>query len=148
MKLARALKLKKKLAGEIAKLQQLINTENLQVDTNKSRFDVKDLLNDLFVKQEKLVAVKTQIAQANSAIWSRIFLITEFKGRITFLRGINTQEGSFSEVSYRETINKTFTPQVNKAEIEEMVKRLETEIESLQEEIDEYNQTTQVDNLL
>jgi len=148
MKLSRALKLKKKLAGEISQLQQLISTENTQLDENKSRFVVKDLLAELTQKQEKLVAVKTQIAQANRFIWESIFKITELKGRITFLRSINTQEGSFSEVSYRETINKKFTPQINKAEVESMVKVIEAEIETLQESIDEYNQTTQVSNTL
>jgi hypothetical protein len=144
MKLARALKLKKKLAGEIAKLQQLISVENLQVDENRSRFIVEDLLQELDDKQDKLIAIKTQIAQANSAIWEKIFTITELKGAITFLRGINTQEGSFSEVSYRETINKKFTPQINKADIEVMVKKIEEKIEVLQDSIDEYNQSTQV----
>lgn len=148
MKLARALKLKKKLAGEVAQLQRLILTENVEVDQNKSKFDVKQRMEELVEKQKKLADLKTEIAKANSDIWAAIFHMTEIKSHIAFLRSLDTKEGTFSE-NYRfseDLTKKTYKPQIDKLEVETRISKLEAEVEKLQEQIDEFNQVHNIQN--
>ena len=142
MKLSRALKLRKKLAGEIAHLQQLISVENVSQDENESKFVVENLWVELHYKQTKLVSVKTAIAVGNAGIWESIFQIVELKGQVTFLRNLDTKEGTFNEASYhQEALKRTYKPQIDKVRVEKEIKNLEVQIEELQDKIDDYNQS-------
>lgn len=140
MKLSRALKLKKKIAGEIVQLQNLITHENVQIEPNTSRFKTPELLEKLIEKQTKLIDLKTQIAKSNEPIWRLIFQSAELKGRILFLRGLNTNEGIIKRESYRgDPVPEKHIPQINKAQVEDQITALEKQIEQLQEDIDTYN---------
>jgi len=141
MKLSKALKVKSLLVGEIQKLQQLIHSENVQLNDNTSHFDTKKLYEQLKAKQEKLVEIKAKLASANSEIWPAVFQLVELKSRIVFLKGLNTQEGTEKTGYGLNTLDRTFRPQINKETVEQEMSTLQTEIESLQDQLDEFNHT-------
>jgi len=142
MKLSKALKTKNRLVGEINKLQQLIQTENLYEELNQSKFDVQQLYEELKENQTKLISLKTSLAQENSGIWKNIFEITELKGRIQFLKNLNTKEGTFRERDgFTGTTERKYVVQINKVKVEDEINSIEEKILVLQDEIDEYNAT-------
>ena len=147
MKLARALKLKNKISGEIARISTLLSSENVQTGNNSSKFKLVELVVSLRTKREKLVALKTGIAKANVGIWETIFKITEAKGQITFLRQLNTREGEYKDSGGYGDIPSVviYKPFLNKLDVETQVNDLESEIDLLQEKVDHYNQITEID---
>jgi len=144
MNIAKGLKKKNQLAGEVAKLQALIQGENVQVNQNKSRFSVPELYDQYKKTQDELVSLKAAVAVANKGVWEKVFRIVELKGRIAFLRQLRTQEGSFRERDYTQTVENIYTPQLNAKFVQDEVSALEAEIIKLQDEIDDYNHQTQL----
>lgn len=148
MKLAKALKLKNKLAGEVANVQRMIVAANVVEGQNQPPHDVERLMKDLEANQKALADLKGRISAANAPIFGKIYLMAEMKSRISFLRTIPTQDGTFQQqgriygggevkpVLYRAT--------VKAADVERDVKFLSDEIERLQDELDEFNAKTEV----
>ena len=147
MKLTKALKLKNKFAGEINKLQRLIQDENVQMDDNKSSFQVKNLFEKLNTKQHALATLKGKIAVANGPIFEKIFLMAELKNQISFLEGLNTKEGSFMESRFlsADSVKATiYKAEITKHFVENQIEVLKNKIEELQDEIDEFNTITYI----
>jgi hypothetical protein len=134
MNIAKALKKKNQIAGEIAKLGEIIQRENVQLNSNVSRFNVKDTYTQYKAKVDELVALKAAIAQANSVIWAKIFLIVELKGRISFLRQVNTREGTFREAA----VDNVYLPALDTKFVQDETASLEKQIVELQDVIDDY----------
>ena len=69
MKIAKALKLKNRLAGEISRLKGIVQAKNVREATQKEVYDVKRIATvDLINVIDDLVLVKTVIAMSNAAI--------------------------------------------------------------------------------
>lgn len=144
MNIVKALKKKNQLVGEINKLAIIVSRENVKLNENDSRFDVKSAYAEYKAKLAELVALKTSIAVANTGIWGKIFEIVERKNRIAFLRNVPTREGTFKERSYAEAVENIYTPTINAKAVEDEIKQLEQEIVDLQDEVDNYNYTTSI----
>ena len=93
MKLAKALKLKNKLAGEVEQLKSLLKKQNVRSKKQEFDYDNRELLEKLRGKVGELVAVKTAIAQANAKIYDRIFRAAELKGLVATLNSLDTRSG-------------------------------------------------------
>ena len=146
MKLAKALKVKNKLAGEIANAQRLIEASNVVENENKSPHDVVALLKELEEKQLELADLKAKISIANGPIAGKIFGMAELKARIVFLRSLSTKDGTFNVTTRygAESTKVTYTAQIKAADVESEVKKLSSAIEQLQDEIDEHNAATSI----
>ena len=148
MKIAKALKLKNQLAGEIAKLQTLLSGNNSFEEGKIVRFDAAALYEEYKNKLEELIQLKRKIAQGNFDIWEKIFRITELKGKIQFLRTLPVREGISKERDWDQggtrTIEVKWTAVLNPKMIQDEITLLEKEIIDLQDQIDEYNHTHQV----
>ena len=70
MKLAKALKLKNQLAGEVAQLKELLAKQNVRSSKQKFDYDNREVLMRLRSKLDELVRVKTGLAVANAEIFS------------------------------------------------------------------------------
>ena len=146
MKLSKALKLKNRLAGEVALAQRLLAETNVGEGENKPAHNVALLYSRMAQQQEELADLKTRIARANMPIWNRITLMAELKARIVWLRTLNTKDGSFylegrygtepKKVDYHATLTAE--------RVESDVKALSAEIERMQDEVDEFNATTEL----
>lgn len=146
MKLAKALKLKNKLAGEVANVQRMIVAANVVEGQNQPPHDVEKLMKDLEANQKALADLKGRISAANAPIFGKIYLMAEMKSRISFLRTIPTQDGTFRQPGRYGVEEKTvlYRATVKASDVERDVKFLSDEIERLQDELDEFNAKTEI----
>ena len=162
MKIAKALKLKNRLAGEIARLKGIVQTKNVTEITQKPVYDVKNIVTvQLPLVIGNLVTVKTEIAVSNagvtqdnatqpnsdSAFWN-IFMMAEMKGMIETLRAIDTKDGTFNSSHGRFGEIATATPttyvaSLKQAEVDALVSKYEADIDALQDLLDTHNATAE-----
>ena len=146
MKLAKALKLKNKLAGEVEQLKSLLKKQNVRSKKQEFDYDNRELLEKLRGKVGELVAVKTAIAQANAKIYDRIFRAAELKGLVATLNSLDTRPGVHLEGGeyVERPIEIEYVAQLGKVEIDRLVAEFEGEIESVQDELDDFNHANEV----
>lgn len=141
MKLAKALKLKNKLAGEVQHLKDLLKKQNVRSKKQEFDYDNAEVFADLRSKVDELVRVKTAIAQANAAIYERIFRAAELKGLVATLNALDTRTGVHLEGgNYVERpMEVEYMAQLSQVEVDRLVAEFEEEIDSVQDELDEFN---------
>lgn len=144
MKLYKALKLRKSLIGEITKLKQQIKDKNsyLEGSKNGEKFNVHQAYNELLKKIEELTALKFVINEANREIQSKIYVLGEYKALIAFLNEVSVVEGT-QVIGYSDKVQ-NYVVQINEAERNELVKEFQKRVDALQEELDEFNFTTEI----
>ena len=144
MKLYKALKLKKSLVGEIAKLKTQIKEKNsyLEGSKNGENFDVHQAYNELLKKIEELTALKFVINEANHEIQAKIYLLGEYKALIAFLNEVSVVEGT-QVIGYSDKVQ-TYQVHINEANRNELVNAFQIKVDAIQEELDEYNFTTEI----
>lgn len=141
MKLAKTLKLKNQLAGEVAELKKLLAAQNVRSTKQKFDYDNHDVLVRLRAKLDELVRVKTALALANADAYERIFRLAELKGLVTTLEALETKSGVFHEGSRFDDhgYEVEYTAQLGKAEVDQLVAGLKNEVQLLQDALDEFN---------
>lgn len=141
MNIAKALKEKKKISREIGKLKELISNNNSYTLPNVPKFDVLKLEQDLMVKTTELIELKDKVAKANVSINEKIYEMAELKGLVNFYKCINTRECITYDINRNETVTKATFGEIY---VNKMVTNLEEEIQKLQDDIDYFNQTTEI----
>ena len=158
MNLSKALKLKNRLAGEISRLRGLVSSYNSieRVGGQGEReCDIDVLISDLKDRQEQIVKVKTSIAICNSGgdieklketNTFRIYLLAELKGEIEFLKGLNTIHGVKLESHFgsENPIQRTYSSKIRDKDVTEAVITIQRTIDKIQDEMDEFNASTDV----
>ena len=146
MKLTIALKQKNRLAGELARLQQILHRENERRNDNLSKVNPGDVWERIIETSEKLGVIKAAIAKANVPIYSKIERMGELKSRISFITSLPKREEP--EVIFigrdQEKLTYTWTSFINAEKADALVAKLQEEIDSLQDEIDEFNGSTEI----
>ena len=143
MTLARALKERSRLAGKLKRDFEIINSENSVISGSKRSFDLRAVYAECRELHDRLVALKRVIAAANAPIAGKLAEMDEVKSMISCLRGVNTNEG-FRTVNYN---NEMVCMEVvlGAAELAAEAERLQQRGEELQDEIDVFNATTEVE---
>ena len=147
MKLYKALKLKKKLSGEIARIENQILTHNSYVigAKNSENCDVEGLERTLGAKVSELIDLKVKIYEANKYIQKDIYTLAETKGLLAFWVSIGVTEGKIASNSlYERGGTYDYAVHVNEESKDAKVKELQDKIETLQENIDTYNYLTEI----
>lgn len=145
MKLAKALKQKNKLAGEVAQLKELLAQQNSRSTKQKFDYDNHEVLGQLRAKIDELIATKAAIGVANAEIYPKIFRLAELKGLVTALKGLSTREGVYAEsLGYSQSVEVEYVAQIKKAEVDSLAQELEKEIQELQDALDEFNFTRSI----
>ncbi len=143
MKIAKALKFKNKLAGDVAQLKDLLAKQNSRSTKQKFDYDNREVLTRLRAKLDELVKVKAAVAAANAEIYDKVFRLAELKGLVTTLTGLDTKAGvfheghGFGEAAYEVE----YVAQLGKVDVDKLVAELKNEIQSLQDALDEFNFT-------
>lgn len=139
IKLHTALKLKNRFAGEINRLQQVIQRENARRSDNASKIDVGVVDATLKETRLKLRNLKGAIAAANVPIYPLLAELEETKAAIAFYQGLPNREGT--EVVYTHTGNLEYTwaSYLNREKIDALVIELQERVNNLQDEIDTFN---------
>jgi hypothetical protein len=143
MNIKQALKLKNKLVGNNTELFQRLETNN-SVEAGAIRhYDVEETLTQLLNNVDDLVELKTKIHKANMEVYHKIFELSELKNLVKLIRILDCNEGT---VRNRRRFSDDETP-LQKTTIIDVVRRdnlvkfLETKIETLQDELDSHNAT-------
>ena len=147
MKLAKALKVKNRLVGDIQRVKNLINRENVKREDAVRKVDVNALLLTLNEKIKELVELKTALAKANVGIYEKIVKMEETKSLISYWENFQCQESSetdFGTGPNGTNVRIKCLPAIDQVKVDEFLSVLRKKAEDLQDEIDEYNGTTTI----
>lgn len=154
--LRKALQKKNRLASDLNKLRSKLRDHNVKVThvrvtedgtetriENERKVNITELSTELEATVSKLVSLKTEIAKANTAIYNKIYRMSEIKSEISFLECVPTRDGK--DAGYGHDGNYVIHEAVLTEEhINSLVKALEEEMETLQDEVDHYNAVTKI----
>ena len=143
--IARALKEKNRVAGRLAKARELVGEENSRDKSVPRGVDVTEMYAQAKELRDRLIAIKSAIAEANKPIVSKIIELDEVKSEIAFLNGLNVKEGKFVTTNYGSRIESDIDAVIRKQQVMEEVSALQVRADRLQDELDEFNATTKVE---
>lgn len=139
--LAKALKLKNRIVGWIAKLDADIKTFN-SVSEGKEQVDVASLLETRERLVSDLIELKVALNAANQPAQPWIYELAERKAKVQLLAGLNTQHGKVVEGFSGTVVN--YVAQLRKETVDRQIRVLEGQIDRLQDQLDEFNRRTAI----
>jgi DNA repair exonuclease SbcCD ATPase subunit len=141
--LAKALKVKNRLAGRLAKVQSEIQQFNSVLE-GAEQPPIKKLAEERERLVALLLALKAAISQANAEVQPLIFELAECKAGVEFFHRVNTRHGTQGMFPGTDQ-PMVFTAVLRKEEVDARVAALERRIDDLQDRLDQYNQATRID---
>lgn len=147
MNVANTLKLKNRLAGELNRLQRILERENARRSDSVSKVNRQEVWDKILATSDRLGLVKARIAEANVPIYANLERMAELKSRISFLNGLGTREGEEVVLVGRdqEKLVYLWDSFLNREQVDELVADLQKQIEALQDACDSYNNKTDID---
>lgn len=143
MKLSKALKEKNKRAKELNATYTKLVTSNSYVESTPPSYNSKTLLAEAVKQLDDFIAFKTALFESTVAIRAKIFRMGELKNFILQLQRMPVKNGV--EVNhYSPGTSITYKADITELERDALVKKYETEIETIQDEIDIFNATTEL----
>lgn len=152
MNIAKALKVKSRIINRLNEVQRHITLYNSCESNVKNRCasgdnDVSVKLTELTGLYTDLVSIKTAIAKANRGIFEKLEDLAQRKAFLTYISGINTNEGkqilNYGPDGTPKTFN-VIVATVTEAQKQSLKENIQKDIEDLQDAIDAYNATTEV----
>lgn len=149
--LAKALKIKNRLVGELANLQQTARQHNALPIESRGEKSVRldKVWEELQKVSNRLVELKSKIAVATAPITPLLVDLAETKGTIAFLESLPIKEGKEdTQIGYgvnsslKTVVWNSF---VDEAQKSKLIKENKERIDSLQDQIDEFNAVTKID---
>lgn len=144
VKLSKALKLKNRLTGEIARLRQLLSKENLKAPGAKRNYDCLDINSEMNSKIKQLIKLKTAIVKANVGVYEKILQMEEVKSLIKYYESFQC-EGSTRSFNGKEYVDVELEPTIDRLTVDKELLTLRKMAEDLQDEIDEFNAMTWIE---
>lgn len=143
MTVKQALKVKNRLVKEINEKFEILKKYNSIDQDNTRRYSMINILSEIGSLTEELVVLKAKIHKANLPVYDKIFKLSELKSQITQIQNIPTEEGKTvqaygSVLTYKNS-------ELSVIDVEIVVKRLQTEIDKLQDDLDIHNLTTEIE---
>lgn len=135
--LAKALKLKNRLAGRLNKVQSDIDIYNSVLAEQVGVVDVLSLSKLRDEICECLIELKTKIISSNAEIQYDLIRQGELKSTLTWLSSLNTRHGK-ERHGYQNT-EVEYIAAIQKKDIDATTKKLEAEIDEIQDRIDTFN---------
>jgi hypothetical protein len=143
MKLSKALKLKnKKLKEYTETLNKAVLYNSYDVDS-KQTYNSEELMATAVSLKDDYVALKTAIHSTSEPIRNKIFMLGELKNFMKKIEHLDTKEGVQKE-GYREITTRTYAASITEENKNSLIKDIEDRIETLQDEIDTFNATTEL----
>lgn len=140
--LQKALKVKNRLAGRLAKVTNDIRTYNSVLVETKDEVNVPKLLEQRQALVESMVQLKTAIDAANVGIQEKLYVLAEKKALLSMYSTLPVLNGK-QRHDYQNTEIEYYA-HIKKEEIDKTVKVLESDIDKLQDVIDEFNALTKI----
>ena len=142
--LGKALKVKNRLTGRLARVQADIQAYNSVPQGQADQVNVPALMQNREELVGALVTLKTAINEANREAQRDIYDLAERKATAQFLAGVNTRHGPQPPV-YPSTVEVIYVAALKKADVDALVVRLEKEIDRLQDKLDQFNHARKVE---
>ena len=142
--LGKALKIKNRLAGRLAKAQADIQAYNSVPEGQADQVNVPALVQTREELVKALVDLKPAINDANREIQRDVYDLAEKKGTVQFLAGVCTRHGPLPAV-YPSTTEINYVAALKKADVDALVARLEKEIDQLQDRLDQFNHVHKIE---
>lgn len=149
--LNKALKIKNRLSGELAKLQAVaVQNNSVREDQKEGKTVVlENVWTEMAATRAALINLKGKIAVASSGIAEKLVKMAELKAEIAFLNSLAVKEGSEDFVtgygSNASVKTVKWDSYISAARKAELIREFQYIIDNLQDEIDEYNAVTKVD---
>jgi hypothetical protein len=140
MNIKQALKRKNVLVNEIKQEFVKAQTYNSFEVGAKKAYSARMALDAYIAKTNELIALKTAIHLANAPIYGKIFRLSELKSTIKYLGSLNCAEGK--ENRYGSVEPRILEVEIDVVERDNMVKAMESEIDTIQDELDYFNNIT------
>ena len=147
MNIAKALKVKSRLIGEIVGLRNTLRSVNSRRDDQVYAADPADVDNQLNVKEKELLKLKVAIAKATAPGIDMLVEMGELKSRLLFLAQLSSyaEEGVEQKLLPNDTLKEVvITAYYTGKKLIEMKKSLQDQINDLQDAIDDFNASTTV----
>jgi len=142
--LAKALKIKNRLAGRLAKVQADIQAFNSVPEGQAGQVNVPALMKTREELVGALVSLKTAINEANKEAQRDIYDLAEKKATAQVLAGVNTRHGPQPAV-YPNTTEVSYIAALKKADVDALVAGLEKDIDQLQDRLDQFNHVRKIE---
>jgi hypothetical protein len=142
MTIAQALKEKNKKVTKLSSMWDRLQRYNVVNEGETKPYSSKDTWEEVNRLTEELVDLKTKIHTASDPVRAKIFMLSELKSKAQRLKSMNTNNGI-----YRDRYSETTISQIAEFDVlwkDGMVEQVELEIETIQEELDKFNHTTNV----
>jgi hypothetical protein len=140
--LARALKVKNRLAGLVSKLDGEIKTYN-SAQQGAEHHDVREFYRRRKAIVSHLVALKSAITLANAPVQAVIYELAELKALIALLNSLDTKHGTFVE-GYSAAQSVGYVAHLRRGDVNDEVLRLQSQIDRMQDQLDTFNHTTRI----
>ena len=138
MKIKKALKEKNKLVSKLSSEFLKVSAYNSVEEGTTPPYDPKQALETVMSTIDQLVDLKTRIHRANAKVYDKIFRMAELKSIVKQIKSVDCTSGKTSDRWSRETpIVKVAA--ISVVERDQLVEKIEAEIEKLQEELDAHN---------
>lgn len=142
--LAKALSVKNRLAGRLSQARSNVETYNcVQAgQRDEETVDVRAELGRYRRLQEALIALKAAVQRANAPVYEDILRLGEIKSTVKMLNELNTKQGKEANFGGIEFV---YDSVIRKAEVLEMVRALEGEIDTIQDRLTQFNAATRIE---
>jgi len=142
MTIAQALKEKNKKVTKLSSMWDRLQRYNVVNEGEAKPYTSENTWEEINRLTSELIELKTRIHAASEPVRAKIFMLSELKSKAQRLKGMNTNNGT-----YRDRYSETTISQVAEFDVlwkDGMVEQVELEIETIQEELDKFNHTTNV----
>jgi hypothetical protein len=139
--LAKALKVKNRLAGLVARLDSEIRSYN-SVQETAEQHDVRELYRRRKAMVRHLVDLKAAVTLANAPVQPLIYELAELKALIALLNSLNTKHGKFVEGHSTTAVG--YVSQLRRGDVNDEVLRLQSQIDRMQDQLDTFNHATRI----
>ncbi len=143
MTLAQALKKKNRLTEKINKLQQEIQIGNSIRADSQRKIKVDELATERQKSVDDLIRIKIAIFVASTPQRENILRLSELKSAIVFLQGIDTKEGKINEYGIEATVE--YAVEFDSIWVKNHIEECEKTIDVIQDELDTFNHTTDIE---
>ena len=142
MTLAQALKEKNKKVANIQKLWVKIDRYNSVQEGAERPYDIADLFTQVETEIAELVKLKARIHSVSEPIRESIFELSELKNLVQRVKAVDTTNG-ISRNRFDST-SSLMTAVLDIKWQDEKIESLETQIEKIQERLDNFNHTREI----
>ena len=144
MNIKQALKRKNVLVDQIKQEFTRLNQYNSIESGNPRPYAPADSLKNYLDLTNELIELKTEIHTANQPIYDKIFRLSEYKSVVKYLKALNCAEGKTSNRGgwMDKTEPTVMESVIGIVERDTMVADFEQKINTIQDELDYFNQVT------